>query len=94
LKSEGKVKTSTRQTTRTVVKESDDNPEKRKVTLKTGITADYLNKGEFDDNTSTYIANDLTKDGLIWKNEKLSFRIDKNEFVVNGKTLPDSNHKK
>lgn len=94
LKSESKVKTSTRQTTRTVVKESDDNPEKRKVTLKTGITADYLNKGEFDDNTSTYIANDLTKDGLIWKNEKLSFRIDKNEFVVNGKTLPESTHKK
>lgn len=94
LKSEGKVKSSTRQTTRTIVRESDDNPEKRKVTLKTGITADYLNKGEFDDNTSTYIANDLTKDGLIWKNEKLSFRIDKNEFVVNGKTLPESTHKK
>ena len=94
LKSESKVKISTRQTTRTVIKESDDNPEKRKVTLKTGITADYLNKGEFDDNTSTYIANDLTKDGLIWKNDKLSFRIDKNEFVVNGKTLPESTHKK
>ncbi|NQX41154.1 Signal transducer regulating beta-lactamase production, contains metallopeptidase domain [Pedobacter steynii] len=94
LKSEGKVKNSSRQTTRTIVRESDDNPEKRKVTLKTGITADYLNKGEFDDNTSTYIANDLTKDGLIWKNEKLSFRIDKNKFEVNGKTLPESTHKK
>lgn len=94
LKLDLKVKTSTSQTIRTTVRESDDNPEKRKVTLKTGITADYLNKGEFDDNTSTYIANDLTRDGLIWKNEKLSFRIDKNEFVVNGKTLPESTHKK
>ncbi|RQO74053.1 hypothetical protein DBR43_01205 [Pedobacter sp. KBW06] len=91
---DSKVKTSSSKTTRTIVRESDDNPEKRKVTLKTGITADYLNKGEFDDNTSTYIANDLTKDGLIWKNEKLSFRIDKNEFVVNGKTLPEATHKK
>lgn len=94
LKLDLKVKTSTSQTIRTTVRESDDNPEKRKVTLKTGITADYLNKGEFDENTSTYIANDLTRDGLIWKNEKLSFRIDKNEFVVNGKTLPESTHKK
>lgn len=94
LKLDLKVKTSTSQTIRTTVRESDNNPEKRKVTLKTGITADYLNKGEFDDNTSTYIANDLTRDGLIWKNEKLSFRIDKNEFVVNGKTLPESTHKK
>lgn len=94
LKLDLKVKTSTSQTIRTTVRESDDNPEKRKVTLKTGITADYLNKGEFDDNTSTYIANDLTKDGLIWKNEKLSFRIDKNEFVVNGKALPEHTHKK
>lgn len=95
LKLDLKVKTSTSsKTTRTIVRESDDNPEKKKVTLKTGITADYLNKGEFDDNTSTYIANDLTRDGLIWKNEKLSFRIDKNEFVVNGKTLPESTHKK
>lgn len=94
LKLDLKVKTSTSQTIRTTVRESDNNPEKRKVTLKTGITADYLNKGEFDENTSTYIANDLTRDGLIWKNEKLSFRIDKNEFVVNGKTLPESTHKK
>jgi len=94
LKLDLKVKTSTSQTIRTTVTESDDNPKKRKVTLKTGITADYLNKGEFDDNTSTYIANDLTKDGLIWKNEKLSFRIDKNEFVVNGKILPERTHKK
>lgn len=90
----GNVKTSSHKTVRTVVRESDDNPEKKKVTLVTGITADYLDKGEFDDNTSTYIANDLTKEGLIWKNEKLSFRIDKNEFVVNGKTLPESTRKK
>lgn len=89
-----KVKTSVSQTVRVTENESDNNPEKRKVTTRTGITADYLNKGEYDEKTSTYITNDLTKDGLIWKNDKLSFKIDKNEFVVNGKTLPEQIHKK
>lgn len=89
-----KVKTSVNQTIRTTVKVNDDNTEKKNVTIRTGITADYLKKGEFDENTSTYITNDLTRDGLIWKNEKLSFKIDKNEFVVNGKTLPEGIRKR
>lgn len=86
--------TTSTSTTRTTTKERENQAKNRKVTVKTGITADYLNKGEFDDNTSNYITDDLLKDGLIWKNEKLSFKIDKNEFIVNGKVLPENTRKK
>lgn len=65
-----------------------------RTTTKTGIQADYLNKDELNDKIITDIIEDLVKDRFIVKGEKLSYKINKSEFMVNRVNLSADVHKR
>lgn len=48
----------------------------------------------YDENTPEYILHDLLKDGLVERDEKLSFEIDKDKFLLNDKNLPEDLRKR